>query len=301
MSPAKGKTVKIQIGAGNTRLAGFTNVDIRPLETTDVIGHAGNLSRIPNDSVEVLYSHAVFEHLFVAHHLPVLREWKRVVTAEGWIVMIGLPDFRIIAELYLRGERGIVGPRFDLYNVYRYTHGAPEQTCGKVWDKWAPDEHPDAAPAGWLPQLHKSILDVDYMARLMRLAGLQADLFNYAYPGEPYRLNIGVVARKVAGGAAGNVEGAKKVLALIPGIEGTVRLETINMAAEKWGGELLLEVARPIGGWVSRAQASRHAPEPRSLNVARDGGGLRLRLGLRLGRRGYTACGFVEEFACVFW
>ena len=57
---------------------------------------------------------------------------------------------------------------FDLYNVYRYTHGNPEQ-----------------APTWWLGQLHKSLFDEDELGAILAEAGFGAfQMFCYGYPGD---------------------------------------------------------------------------------------------------------------------
>jgi hypothetical protein len=72
-------------------------------------GHAGDLSFASDGTVEVLFSHAVFEHVYPAHRLTVLREWRRVVAPEGVIICLGLPDFEAIAKAYLAGGPGTTG------------------------------------------------------------------------------------------------------------------------------------------------------------------------------------------------
>jgi hypothetical protein len=193
--------VKVQIGSGRARLPGFINVDIRPLAETDIVGHAGNLGTLADGSVEILFSNALLEHVFLGHQGSVLEEWKRVLAAESLLVCLGVPDFETIARLYLDRARGVIGERFDLYNVYRYTHGEPEHATDVDWATWQPDRYPDQAPPGWLPQLHKGLFDAAYLGSLFEVAGLPAKLFRYAYPGEEHTLNLGVVVDRSEGRA----------------------------------------------------------------------------------------------------
>ncbi|HEX8910953.1 MAG TPA: methyltransferase domain-containing protein [Humisphaera sp.] len=194
--------MKLHIGSGDRRIAGFLNVDVRPGPNTDVVGHAGDLSQVRDASVDTLFAHALFEHVYVGHQLPVLREWRRVMVPGGLIVCLGLPNFRAICELYLAGAPGIVSPRFDLFEVYRYTHGDPEHAAPKAWPAWSPSEHRDAAPSGWIPQLHKGLFDPTQLADLLARAGLDATVFAYTYPGERHRLNLGFVSQSGSGPAA---------------------------------------------------------------------------------------------------
>ncbi|HEY2155925.1 MAG TPA: methyltransferase domain-containing protein, partial [Isosphaeraceae bacterium] len=193
--------MKIQLGSGNIRLPGFVNVDIRPLAETDVVGHAGDLHCLGDGSVDVLFSHALFEHVFLRHQVGVIREWGRVLARDGVVVCLGVPDFETIARLYLEGARGVIGERFDLFNVYRYTHGEPEHAARGDWASWRPERHPDSAPPGWLPQLHKGLFDAGYLSSLFEAGGLAATVFRYAYPGEEHALNLGAVAAHRGGRA----------------------------------------------------------------------------------------------------
>jgi hypothetical protein len=85
--------------------------------------------------------------------------------------------------LYLEKGPGILGPLFDLYHVYRYTHGEPEQV-----------------PAdGYFEQLHKSLFDAEEVNTLVRGAGFPSCVvFSYRYPGEGVAVCLGVYATKTA-------------------------------------------------------------------------------------------------------
>ena len=103
--------MRLNVGSSGTRIPGFTNVDIRPIGRDVRRGHAGDLRFAGDGSVEVIFAHAVFEHVFPAHHLKVLREWKRVLAPGGAIVLIGISDFEDIARLYLDGDVHALPPR----------------------------------------------------------------------------------------------------------------------------------------------------------------------------------------------
>jgi hypothetical protein len=112
--------------------------------------------------------------------VPHLRAVRQALTADGFVCYIGLPDFRAVAQLYLDRGPGIVGPVFDLFNVYRYTHGDPEMND---------DE------AGYYAQLHKSLFDAEELDGLLRDAGFPSYVtFGYVYPGEPVAVTIGFLA-----------------------------------------------------------------------------------------------------------
>jgi hypothetical protein len=241
--------VKIHVGAGEQALAGFVNVDIRPLPGVDLQGHAGDLRRFADGTAELIFGHAFLEHLFVAHHPSVFREWQRVLAPDGALLVIGIPDFAAIARLYVSGAPGVVGPRFDLYNVYRYTHGIPEIGAANVWSQWDPGRQPDQAPAGWLPQLHKGLFDTGYLYALADLTALDAAVFAYAFPGEVHVLNLAMVAVRAGPAAevAGHrtVTGVRSLMGRVPGVERYVDLKTLEARSRPEGEQdLMLEYLR---------------------------------------------------------
>jgi len=241
--------MNIQVGAGGVRLPDFLNVDVRKVEGVDIVGDAADLHTIASGSVATVFGNAVFEHFFVGHHLAALREWKRLLAPDGAIIIIGLPDFASIADLYLKGAAGIVGDRFDLFNVYRYTHGEPEHAAPPVWSKWRATD--SAAPDGWIPQLHKCIFDAVYVRDLLAECGLAGTIFNYAYPGEEHALNLGFIATldPLAGASA---DGLRKMLARVPDMGRFMNLESLAISIPRKPQDGLLPFARTLGSQRQR-------------------------------------------------
>jgi beta-1,4-mannosyl-glycoprotein beta-1,4-N-acetylglucosaminyltransferase len=177
--------LKINLGSKQTKFSGFVNVDVLPGEHVDLIGSAINIP-VPDKSVSVLYHSAVFEHVFVGQHDLAMREAQRVLAEDGVHIGLSIPDFRMIARLYLEDAPGLFGQRFDLFNAYRYTHGEPEQ-CRAGWDQVGPTEPPPT----WIAQLHKCIFDSDYLHQL--LSPWPHVVFRFCAKNEPYPLNLGFV------------------------------------------------------------------------------------------------------------
>ena len=98
----------------------------------------------------------------------------------GVCCYIGIPYFKNIAKFYLESAPGTAGPVFDLYNVYRYTHGDPERV-----------------PGWWLKQLHKSLFDEEEINTLLSQAGFGSFvIFSYSFPGDVHEMpvNLGFYA-----------------------------------------------------------------------------------------------------------
>jgi hypothetical protein len=152
-------------------------------------------------------------------------------------VCIGIPDFEVIARLYLeRATPGSVSEQFDLFEVYRYTHGEPEQGTHVNWSRWRPDRNLNRAPNEWLPQLHKSLFDAPSLAALFDAANLETALIRYCHPTDAHPLNLGAIA----GHTLPDIDDA---LARIPGIERFLVPSTVER----------LEVAPDTNGMARRA------------------------------------------------
>ncbi len=169
----RGLSLKIHLGCGDDRLDDFVNVDCRLTQAADVTMDL-NMPSLATKSVAFAYSHAFFEHLYRDARVGHLRRIHDSLEPNGVCCYIGIPYFRNIARFYLERANGIVGPHFDLFNVYRYSHGDPEQV-----------------PSWWLAQLHKSLFDEAEVADLLQASGFASFvMFCYAYPGDAQELPV---------------------------------------------------------------------------------------------------------------
>jgi predicted SAM-dependent methyltransferase len=201
--PTEAQTMLYHLGCGHQRLDGFVNVDIQQTEVADLILDLNTLGELPGESADGFFSHAFFEHLYRDSRVPHLRAARERLRPGGFLCYMGLPDFRRVAEMYLSGARGIEGPFFDLHNVYRYTHG-----------------HPEMGGTDWLPQLHKSLFDVEEIDRLLRDAGYPSYVvFRYVFPSDPpgADLSLGFYATPVRRGVSELQDAARAFLAQFDG------------------------------------------------------------------------------------
>ena len=174
------KREKIHIGCGDIRVDGFTNIDYRPTGATDITMNCVDLNYFPANSLSMIYSNSFFEHLYRDERLPALKSYLNVLKKDGMLIMLGIPDFNKIANAYLSKKPGVFSKIFDANEVYRLTHGDPEQ-----------------APTWWLQQLHKSIFDIPTVEKLLQQAGFKTyTIFNNYYQDLNVSLSIGFVAVK---------------------------------------------------------------------------------------------------------
>ena len=180
----KGKLVakydKLNLGCSTLRLPGFLNMDVRPTRAVDIAHDCSDLSVFPDKSFSTVFSHAFFEHVFMDQRQACLKSVFHVLKDQGTVVFLGLPDFKKIALAYLNAETNTPNEKFDLIEVYKYTHGYPEM-----------------APAWWIEQLHKSLFDQDTIEELLKTAGFSHySIFNYSFREEKIPLNLGFVGFK---------------------------------------------------------------------------------------------------------
>ncbi len=171
---------KIHIGCGDVRMPNYLNVDFRATKATDITHNCANLDIFPQNTYSVIFANAFLEHLYRKQCMMCLKSAQKILKPDGVMVVLGLPDFRRIAQAYINKEEGIVSEKFDLFDVYRYTHGDPEQ-------------YPD----WWLQQLHKSLFDRDKIATLLTQSGFRKYcIFRYFFGKEKIPVSLGFLAFK---------------------------------------------------------------------------------------------------------
>lgn len=167
---------KLHIGCGLKKLQGYINIDAMPLEGCDVVMDAANeMPVIPSDIAIEIRMENVFEHFYRDQQVKALKEYYRILKAGGKLIIKGLPNFDAIIQAYLNKEKGLVGQEFDLFNVYRFTHGEPEQGNNPVH------------------QLHKDIFTKTSIRELLKDAGFMIESVNneqYSYEENPLCLTV---------------------------------------------------------------------------------------------------------------
>ncbi|MFT4302027.1 MAG: methyltransferase domain-containing protein [Desulfovibrio sp.] len=175
---ASAPSIRLHLGCGSNRINGMINCEYRATTAADIVMDCSDLSKFLTRSVDLIFSHAFFEHLYFNQRLPLLRECRRIIKENKRIIFLGLPDLHIIAKSYMDGADFTAGRQFDASVVYRYTHGDPE-----------------IAPDWWTEQLHKTLFDKQVVSDLLHKSGFEHfALFNYRYRDENIPLNLGFIA-----------------------------------------------------------------------------------------------------------
>ncbi len=169
--------LKLHLGCGNQLLDGYINIDLYN-PNAELSLDIEDLSYFDDNSISEIFMNAVFEHLYVFQQIPCLLEWKRVLKPNGRLRIESIPDFDVYAKAYFEGAPGNVHETFDLFEVYRYTHG-------------------DYKEENKIGQMHKDIFNKEKVKRLLTEAGFEIkELKNVTWGNEPLPYNINVLAIK---------------------------------------------------------------------------------------------------------
>lgn len=97
--PTVEKTVhRLNLAGRESRIPGFTNIDLTPGPSVDIIGDVSDLKDFSDGSVEEIYASHILEHFPHLKGQTVLREWRRVLRP-GASAFISVPDMAIVARL----------------------------------------------------------------------------------------------------------------------------------------------------------------------------------------------------------
>jgi len=161
------------MGCGGHPLPGYINMDLQSFPGVDLVT---DLSRphLPQGATEV-FSNAFYEHLFLPDRIPHLRAVYKSLAYGGIINYMGIPWFPGIVDAYVNRKPGTMGggSTFDLYHVYRYTHGAPDEA------------------GEYMPQLHKGLFDLSTFEVIFdTIKPDHATVYTYVYPDEPVNVSV---------------------------------------------------------------------------------------------------------------
>lgn len=106
---------KVHLGCGTNKWPGWVNVDIRRSVSPDVTLDLRGGFPAPPESVAVVYSEHVFEHLEFGDAMQVLGDVQRALTPNG-VIRIAMPDLDEVVDRYRanwRDQAWLDDPDFD--------------------------------------------------------------------------------------------------------------------------------------------------------------------------------------------
>jgi len=102
-------TIRLNLGCGISKQAGYLNIDINPKVNPDKVANASNLDFIEDESVDVVETYHLLEHLWTTEVFKFFTEMKRIIKKGGKLI-IECPDLeKCIEMLKTKHTAGLLG------------------------------------------------------------------------------------------------------------------------------------------------------------------------------------------------
>jgi len=112
--------LKLHLGCGKRHIDGYINIDLRKTGATDLVCDIQKLP-YPDNSVELIETYHVVEHLPRHDFSKALKEWFRVILPGG-VLIVECPDFDKAAKEYIEGNEKRINNIFGLQRFPGDTH-----------------------------------------------------------------------------------------------------------------------------------------------------------------------------------
>ena len=91
--------MKLHVGCGNVILPGWINVDIDNISGVDIQDDVRTLTKIKDDSYDIIYASHVLEHFGRKEFESILKVWNKKLKING-ILRLAVPDFEKAIKWY---------------------------------------------------------------------------------------------------------------------------------------------------------------------------------------------------------
>lgn len=124
--------MRLNIGAGNKRIEGYTGVDAVARPAADIVANADAIP-LPDASVDEIMAIHLFEHFYRWQCDDVLREWHRLLKVGGLLVL-EMPDLMKTCRNVVEGARSGKHPdQLTMWSLY----GDPRDKDQYMTHRWA--------------------------------------------------------------------------------------------------------------------------------------------------------------------
>jgi SAM-dependent methyltransferase len=89
----------LNLGSGSAKIMNFCNIDANPRASCDIVARIDKI-KLKSNSVRIIYSSHVLEHIPRDHAKIVLAEWHRVLKPGGKLYMC-VPDLEVLFKVYM--------------------------------------------------------------------------------------------------------------------------------------------------------------------------------------------------------
>jgi len=184
---------RLEIGPGDSRIAGFETLNICADTNVDYVWDASTRLPFDRDTFDVIYASHVLEHIPWYRTESVLIDWVRVLKPDG-VLELWVPDGVKICEAFVQYERDGINS-IDSDGWYRFN---PDRDPG-VWASGRifsyGDGEGDLGHQNW----HRAVFSARRLSQIMEKAGLyeitrlrQEDIRGYDHGW----INMGLRGRK---------------------------------------------------------------------------------------------------------
>jgi SAM-dependent methyltransferase len=116
MDVSQATGLRLNIGCGNRRLAGWVGIDIETRPGADIVAPADQIP-LPDGCAREILSIHLLEHVYEWDVPAVLAEWARLLAPGGRLVM-EMPDLRKCARNLLDGLSGKHPDQMHLWGIF---------------------------------------------------------------------------------------------------------------------------------------------------------------------------------------
>jgi predicted SAM-dependent methyltransferase len=119
--------LKLHLGCFHKKIYGFTNVDIRPEVNPDLVDDCALLTKVVDNSVDLIYTSHMMEHFKRDEALKAMRRYYEVLKAKGEIY-VSVPDLEMVCRHYILHQ--------DLRLLQNFLYGSQKHVADFHWTGW---------------------------------------------------------------------------------------------------------------------------------------------------------------------
>lgn len=123
----KSKLKRLYLGCGNKYIENFVNIDIMKESKADIISDVRTLNEFDNNTIDLIYSCHMIEHVSRHEYKDVLKRWYDIIKPRGKI-RLALPDLLALSKYYVENGniddvRGCMfGGQKNKYDYHYFGH-----------------------------------------------------------------------------------------------------------------------------------------------------------------------------------
>lgn len=119
--------LRLHLGCYNKKIHGFVNIDVRPEVNADITDDCIKLTKIRNNSVDLIYTSHMLEHTTRNDSIKALERYYEVLKSGGEIY-ISVPDLEMVFRHYILHQ--------DLRLLQNFLYGSQKHIADLHYNGW---------------------------------------------------------------------------------------------------------------------------------------------------------------------